>query len=90
MQAELEDLCFAVTQPQEFKQLHRDLCDLWGVSGFRDEPVEEEEECMVLGYHPDPKVPVYLGVTDVSLPSSAVVCLDDPKLRDSHGFSREA
>lgn len=85
MQAELEDLCFAVTQPQEFNQVHSDLCTLWGVSGFMDDPekkdaVNEEEEVLVLGYHPAPTVPVYLGVAEVSLPSTVVTHLDEPEL----------
>lgn len=31
LQSELEDLCFAVLQPSEYRKLRRELDELWGV-----------------------------------------------------------
>ncbi|CAD7699903.1 unnamed protein product [Ostreobium quekettii] len=72
LKAELEDLSFAVTQPQDFQNVYRQLCGMWGVSSFTDsEPMSSDDLSRLA-------IPPYLGIAGVELPKSATTYLDEP------------
>jgi len=54
VQSELEDLCFAVLQPAEYRALRQGLDALWGLSSLPDEALEAAAADLAPGPSSDP------------------------------------
>eukprot|EP00803_Ostreobium_quekettii_P003294 evm.model.scf_465EXC.2 EVM.evm.TU.scf_465EXC.2 scf_465EXC:15283-21782(+) len=77
LKAELEDLSFAVTQPQEFRQVYTELCGLWDVSGFMDGS-STANGSTGFGNASTPLLPLRPSDTEDELPRSAMIYMDEP------------
>ncbi len=46
VRSELEDLCFAVLQPDEYRALRAELDKLWGIKTIADQEIDPEDCCL--------------------------------------------